>query len=46
VCLLNGNVSATVVMAERARWGTKRHDQGYGVIGSGVGINQEERFTR
>jgi hypothetical protein len=24
--------------------GAQRHDQGYGIIGSSVGINQEKRF--
>ncbi len=43
--LLNGNVSRNRRYGQNAHiGGTKRHDQGYGVIGSGVGINQEERF--
>lgn len=43
--LLNGNVSRDGRNRQHAHLGrAKRHDQSDGVIGSGVGINQEERF--
>ena len=43
--LLDGNVSGNRGDGQHAHLGrTQRHDQGYGVIGSGVGVNQEKRF--
>ncbi len=43
--LLNSNVSRNRGNGDHAhRGGTQCHDQGHGVIGSSVGIDQEERF--
>ena len=43
--LLNGYVSSDGGNRQHAYQGrAQRHDQGYGVVGSGVGINQEEWF--
>ncbi len=43
--LLNGNVSRNRGDGQHAHAGrAQRHDQGHGVIGSGVGVNQEKRF--
>ena len=43
--LLSGNVSGDCCNRQHTHLGrAQRHDQGNGVIGSGVRINQEERF--
>ena len=43
--LLNGNVSGDGGNRQDTHLrGSQRHDQGHGVVGSGVGINQERRF--
>ena len=43
--LLDGNVSSNGGDGQHTHaWGAERHDQSYGVIGSGVGVNQEEGF--
>jgi hypothetical protein len=43
--LLNGNVSGNGSNRQDAHLGrAQRHDQGHGIIGSSIGINQEERF--
>src|SRR5216683_3331955 len=43
--LLNGDVSCNRGNRQHAHLGrTQGHDQSNGVVGSGVGINQEERF--
>ena len=43
--LLNGNVAGNRGDCQHAHGGrAQRHDQGHGVIGSGVGIDEEERF--
>ncbi len=43
--LLNGNVSCNGGNRQHAHLrGSQRHDQGHGIIGSCVRVNQEERF--
>ena len=43
--LLNGHISSNGSNRQHAHLGrTQRHDQGHGVVGSGVRINQEEGF--
>ena len=43
--LLNGNVSGNRGNGKNVHLGrATRHDQSHGIIGSGIGINQEKRF--
>ena len=43
--LLDGNVTGHRSNRQHANLGrAKRHDQGHGVIGGGIGIDQEKRF--
>lgn len=43
--LLNGNITSNRGNRQHAHLRrAQRHDQSHGVIGSGIGVNQEERF--